>query len=157
MHMKLGTRGLDLIKRYERFIPYTYDDLDPGHPVRQGDKVRGTLTIGYGHTGAHAVAGNTISEPAAVELLTTDASVAVTAVNRLVTRRLNQGQFDALVSLAFNIGTGNFAASTLLKRLNARDDLNVPAEFLKWRKSKGLVLKGLLRRRVAEAALFLED
>jgi len=67
----------------------------------------------------------------------------------------SQPQFDAIVSLAFNIGLGNLQASTLRMKYNRGDYAGAADEFLKWRKSNGVVLKGLERRREAERALFL--
>ena len=61
----------------------------------------------------------------------------------------------ALVSFTFNVGTGALASSTLLKRINAQRWNDVPKEFRKWTRGGGRVLKGLERRRIAEAALFM--
>jgi lysozyme len=68
---------------------------------------------------------------------------------------LDQSQFDALVSLVFNIGGTNFAHSTLLKKLNAHDYLGASAEFVKWNKAAGKPMLGLTRRRAAERDHFL--
>jgi len=68
---------------------------------------------------------------------------------------LSQLQFDALVSLAYNIGTQAFRESTLLKRLNTHDYAGAANEFLRWNKAGGQVLEGLRRRREAERAMFL--
>jgi hypothetical protein len=76
------------------------------------------------------------------------------AVERLVKVPLNQNQFDALVSFAYNCGEGNLGKSTLLRRLNAGDYKGAAAQFAAWNKGGGQVLKGLVRRRAAEAALF---
>jgi lysozyme len=67
----------------------------------------------------------------------------------------SQSQFDAIVSLAFNIGLGNLQASTLRMKYNRGDTQGAADEFLKWRKSNGVVLRGLERRREAERAMFL--
>ena len=67
---------------------------------------------------------------------------------------LNQAQFDALVSFAFNLGAGALETSTLLKKLNAGKYAAVPQEFEKWVKAGGKTLPGLVRRRTAEAQLF---
>ena len=67
----------------------------------------------------------------------------------------SQSQFDAIVSLAFNIGLGNLQASTLRMKYNRGEFEGAADEFLKWRKSNGVVLAGLVRRREAERALFL--
>jgi GH24 family phage-related lysozyme (muramidase) len=78
------------------------------------------------------------------------------AVERLVTIDLTQPMFDALVLLVFNIGIGAFEKSTLLKVLNQGKLDQVPAQFMRWNKGGGRVLPGLVRRRQAEAALFME-
>jgi len=66
-----------------------------------------------------------------------------------------QSNFDAVVSLAFNVGLGNLQASTLRMKYNRGEFEGAADEFLKWRKSNGVVLAGLVRRREAERALFL--
>lgn len=117
----------------------------------------GATTIGYGHTGTeHAFIGNTITKKKAIELLRLDLRDSEKAVNSLVKVELTQDQFDALSSLVFNIGTGNFRKSTLLKKLNQGDYLGAADEFLKWRKGGGKVLPGLVTRRAKERAMFLE-
>ena len=77
-------------------------------------------------------------------------------VNDSVKVPLSQNQFDALVSLTYNIGSGAFKNSTLLKKLNAKDYSGAADQFLVWNKGGGKVLKGLVRRREAERALFLK-
>jgi lysozyme len=69
----------------------------------------------------------------------------------------NDRHFAALVSFAFNVGLGNLQASTLRMRYNRGDYSGAADEFLKWRKSNGVVLRGLERRREAERALFLSE
>jgi lysozyme len=90
------------------------------------------------------------------ELLDTDLMVFVKAVNRLVTASITQNEMGALVSFAYNCGSGNLKASTLLKKLNAGNFLGAADEFLRWDKSAGKKLKGLTLRRAAERELFLE-
>jgi lysozyme len=68
--------------------------------------------------------------------------------------QLSQGQFDALVSFAYNVGVGAFGKSTLLKRVNAGRFEDVPAEFMKWTRGGGIELSGLVRRRRAEVKLW---
>jgi lysozyme len=75
-------------------------------------------------------------------------------VLKLVKVPLEQREFDALVSFAFNCGSGNLAKSTLLKKINAGDKDGAASEFLKWDRAGGKVLRGLTRRRNAERALF---
>jgi lysozyme len=76
-------------------------------------------------------------------------------VDALVTSNINQNQFNALVSFAYNVGTGNFSSSTLLKKVNKNpNDLTLKAEFLRWNKAGGKVLNGLTNRRNEEADLY---
>jgi GH24 family phage-related lysozyme (muramidase) len=163
MKRKLGKKGLDLIKSFESFVPYVYDDLIP--PVKgkyrewNGGAVKGTLTIGYGHTDAakHPLKierGLKISQARALEILDVDLDEYEEAVNRLVRVPLTQGQFDALVSFAFNCGTGNLRKSSLLRKLNAGDYDGARACFDLYTRSKGQVLRGLVRRRDSEQALW---
>jgi lysozyme len=114
----------------------------------------GVWTIGWGNTDA-VEAGMLISESIAEELLDKDIESTINSVNHLVKVDLRQNQFDALVSLVFNLGHGNFSKSTLLKLLNERDYLGAANEFAKWRMAGGEVMHGLVRRRLAEANLFI--
>lgn len=145
--MKTSSHGLSLIKQFEGFRSQAY--ICPA----------GVLTIGYGSTGAHVKRGQVITEAEATSLLIKDAARFERAVNALGLK-LTQNQFDALVSLAFNIGTGNFNKSTLVKRLKAGDMAGAAAQFAVWNKARvnGVlkVLPGLVRRRAAEAALFVK-
>ena len=70
---------------------------------------------------------------------------------------INQNQFDALVSFSFNCGSGALKKSTLLRKLNARDFSGAANEFLKWNKSNGIILEGLVKRRKDERELFLKS
>ena len=76
------------------------------------------------------------------------------AVGRLVTVSLSENQFGALVSFTYNLGSDNLKASTLRQKLNRGDYRGAAGEFPKWRRAGGRVLKGLVRRRAAERALF---
>ena len=77
-------------------------------------------------------------------------------VQGLIKVKVNVNQYGALVSFAYNVGTGNLASSTLLKKLNAGDYAGASVEFLKWDKAGGKILKGLTLRRTAEMTLFLQ-
>ena len=77
------------------------------------------------------------------------------AINNYVKVELNQNQFDALVSFVYNIGISGFKTSSALKRLNLQDFKAVPERMKLWNKVKGKVSRGLVRRRAAEAKLFL--
>jgi len=143
--MKTSSSGLALIKSFEGFEPKAY--VCPA----------GVLTIGYGSTGKHVSRGQTITEAEATALLAKDVVRFENAVNKLGVA-LTQNQFDALVAFVYNVGEGNFASSTLAKRLKAGDMTGAAAQFGAWNKArvKGVltVLNGLTRRRAAEAALF---
>lgn len=157
MVRRINQDGLSLLKRWEAFIPFAYDDFDSPKKRRRiqpGDKVNGTLTIGYGSTGVHVKPGMTITEAEASELLLDDLDRFERCVERKVVVPLNDNQFAALVSFCFNVGEGAFGGSTLLKRLNKGDYNSAPAELAKWVTSKGKRMQGLVNRRAAEAGLW---
>lgn len=139
--MTTGSVGLDIIKHYEGLELHAYKDSV------------GVWTIGYGHTKG-VYPGQTITKEQAENFLRDDVKWAESAVNRLVHAPLNQNQFDALVSWTFNLGSGNLASSTMLKRLNAYRFNDVPCEMIRWNRAGGKVLKGLVKRRRSEAILF---
>lgn len=99
--------------------------------------------------------GQQITVDQAEAFLIDDLQKAESAINDLVSVPLTQNQFDALVSLAFNIVNGAFQKSTLLKHLNAGRYNEAAEQFLVWTKDNGRVSRGLVRRRVREHALFL--
>ncbi len=117
----------------------------------------GYPTIGYGHIVKASEAesfANGITEAHAEALLRADVASAQRAVLRLISVPLSDGQYDALVSFTFNLGGGALQRSTLRRKLNRGDYETVPAEFMKWVWAGGRKLKGLIKRRQAEAALF---
>lgn len=140
--MKTNDAGIELIKKFEGLYLKAYQD-----PI-------GIWTIGYGHTGG-VKAGQKITAAEAEALLRVDLLTAEGDVARLVKVPLTPNQHAALVSFAFNLGGGNLAKSTLLKRLNAKDYLGAANEFPKWNKAGGKILSGLVKRRAAEQRLFL--
>lgn len=139
---KINLAGLALIMHFESFSPVPY--LDTG----------GVLTIGYGHTRT-VQSKDKIDIHTAKELLRKDCEVAEMGVSDLVTVPLNDNQYSALVSFAFNVGLTAFSKSTLRKKLNAGDYAGAASEFERWNKDNGVVLNGLTRRRLAEKTLFL--
>lgn len=142
--MKTGEQGIDLIKEFEELRLEAY--LCPA----------GIWTIGYGHTGADVHKGLKISQAEADKLLVRDLAVAELAVDRLGAT-LRQNQFDALVSLAFNIGAHAFTNSTVARLVKQNPDHDRIADVFKmWNKSKGRVLAGLVRRRQREAELYVQ-
>lgn len=141
--MKLSAAGLDEIARREGFSAYRYQDADG-------------FSIGFGH---YILPGDFFHEPLSrdegLRLLKSDAAIAERAVQAYVRVAISQSQFDALVSLTYNIGTNAFKKSTLLKLLNAGDVSGALAQFAVWNKSQGAVLPVLVARRADEAQQFL--
>jgi lysozyme len=117
-------------------------------------------TIGYGNTyyadGKRVtLLDKQITKQEALEMFKEIANKFAKRVDELVTSNITQNQFNALVSFAYNVGTGNFASSTLLKKVNKNpNDLTIKAEFLRWNKAGGKVLNGLTNRRIEEADLY---
>ncbi|MDS9989505.1 lysozyme, partial [Xylella fastidiosa] len=116
----------------------------------------GVLTIGYGETGNHVVPGLRLTneQEADAMLRARLAKEFEPAVRRYVRVPLKQHQFDALVSLSFNIGAGAFHRSTLLRKLNAGDVAGAAQQFHVWKWAGGRVQSGLIIRRATERALF---
>ena len=139
--MKLSEAGLKLIKRHEGLRTRAY--LCPA----------GVWTIGYGSTGAGIGPGLTISVEQAEARLKADLARFEEAVGRLALPA-SQNQYDALVSLVFNIGIEAFARSTLLRLHRAGDHRAAAAQFERWIQAGGRKLPGLVRRRAEERALY---
>ena len=117
-------------------------------------------TIGYGNTyypdGKRVtLLDKDITKQQAFDMFKEIANRFAKRVDTLVTSNINQNQFNSLVSFAYNVGTGNFATSTLLKKVNKNpNDLTIKDEFLRWNKAGGKVLNGLTNRRNEEADLY---
>ena len=135
-------RGIDLIKRWEGFRDRAY--LCPGN----------VWTIGYGHT-KNVYQGMCISKEQAEQLLREDLKHFEASVIQLVTVKLNQAQFDALVSFTFNVGVYAFKKSTLLRLVNQENFLEAANQFDRWVNANGKKLPGLVKRREEEKQLFL--
>lgn len=146
--MKLGKKGLELIKSFEGLRLVAYDDGG------------GVWTIGYGHTKG-VKRGDTCTMEQAEAWLVEDVEEAEDAVKKWVDVPLVQDQFDALVSFVFNVGPGKpglnkgFYSSTMRRLLNQSDYIGASNEFPRWNKDNGKVVAGLTRRREAERRLFL--
>ncbi len=142
----ISQAGIEAIKMFEGFKAKAY--FCPA----------GVATIGYGHifsvTKKDVKTGKTISKEQAEELLRKDLSFAEKTVNKEVKVALNQAQFDVLVSFVFNIGSGAFKRSTLLKKLNKGQYETVPTELMRWVHGGGRILSGLVNRRRKEADMF---
>ena len=139
---KTSQTGIDLIKGFE------------GKRLKAYRDAVGVWTIGYGHTRT-ARAGQVISDSQAEQLLRADLADFESCVARSISVTLNQSQFDALVSFAYNVGCGALRRSTLLRLLNRGGYGAAADQFLRWNRAGGVVLRGLTRRRKAERELFL--
>lgn len=114
----------------------------------------GVWTIGYGHTG-DVKAGQVITQHQAEVILEHDLQACEFAVGKMAPQATGP-QFSALVSLAFNIGTGALERSRLMRAFRQGAILTAAAEFLSWNLAAGKVLPGLVKRRAAERKLFLQ-
>lgn len=151
--MKISQVGLDLIKDFEGY----HDELPDGRCRAYLDTLAKphVWTIGYGCTEGIRQGMIWTREEAEAALLK-ELSRFEAAVTRLVTVELNQNQFDALCSFAYNCGEGALANSTLLKKLNKGDYEGAANELDRWVYAGGKKYNGLVRRRAAEKALFLK-
>ena len=140
--MRISDEGIALIKRFEGFSSHPY--ICPA----------GISTIGYGHTKTASERG-AVTKVQAEALLRDDVRAAEWAVIRLIHVPLTQGQFDALVSFSFNLGSGALQRSTLRCVVNREAHVEVPRQLMRWVFASGRKLKGLEKRRAAEAALYI--
>lgn len=145
--MKVSQNGVDLIKEFEGLRTHAYLDI------------AAIPTIGYGHTGPEVKMGMVITAEKAEQILKADIAKFEEGVMEAVRVVITQNQFDALVSLAFNIGVGAFKKSTAVRRLN-KNNYTGCAEAMQWWNKVTIqgelrVSTGLARRREAEAKLFL--
>jgi lysozyme len=143
----IGKAGLDLIKHFEGYYAKAY--LCPAK----------VWTIGWGTTylpdGTRIKKGDVCTKEQAEKWLAFEVNEKSKSISKLIKVPVNQNEFSALVSFAYNVGTGAFGKSTLLKKLNAGDRVGAAEEFSKWVKAAGKTLAGLVRRRRAEKELFL--
>lgn len=113
----------------------------------------GVWTCGYGHT-SNVGPSSICDDALAKQWLLEDTQIAVNTVNRLVKVDLTQNEFNALVDFVYNVGSGNFAKSTLLDVLNEGNYASAASQFLQWKYCRGVVVAGLLNRRNDEKNLF---
>lgn len=139
--MKTSQNGINLIKKFEGCRLTAYRDAV------------GVPTVGYGHTRGVKM-GQKITAAQAENYLKQDLETFEKGVDSLVKVKINQNQFDALVSFAYNLGLGNLKNSDLLKYVNKKDFKNAAKEFPLWVHAGGKMLQGLVTRRAAERALF---
>jgi lysozyme len=149
--MKPSQKAVDLIKQFEGFRANAY--LCPAN----------VPTIGYGSitwgNGQRVKMGEIVSMATAEKLLLNDLEKRAKALEGL---KVNQNQFDALISFVYNLGVGAFKGSTLFRKVQQNpDDVTIRHEFMKWNKArvagKLMELKGLTRRRDAEANLYYAE
>ena len=141
----VSASGQQFIRRAEAFRSHAYRDA------------AGFWTIGYGHkivAGDNLSSSSVITEDYALALFAQDLLRTADAVRSSLQRAVTQGQFDAMVSLAYNIGVSAFRNSTLLRLVNAGDLAGAATQFARWIYAGGQALAGLLTRRRQEAALF---
>jgi len=147
--MNINKATIDLVKEFEGCKLTAYRDAV------------GVWTIGYGTTaraglGIIPTGGMTITQAEADQLLADGLNKFADQIRPMITAGINDNQFGACVSLAYNIGAHAFSTSSALKHINAGGDYAKAADaFLLWNKAGGKTLKGLVRRREAERKLFL--
>ena len=148
MTRQISPHGLAKLKQWEGLKTKAYKDAG------------GVWTIGYGHTAMagspQPYQGQVITAVEAESILLKDLTQYEAAVENNVKVKLNDNQFAALVSFAFNVGIHAFKNSTLLKKLNQGNFDAVPTELMKWTKAGGKKLQGLVNRRRAEGYLWME-
>lgn len=156
--------GIELLMSIESFKGTPYDD-------QNGDAISNWVkgaTIGYGHLISQDEWNrcgdnykNGITKEQAKALFLQDLAPFVSGVNAKVTATISQNQFDALVILAFNIGSANFASSSVLKLVNdlsAQTNYpNLEAAWKAWNKSQGKMMQGLVNRRNAEWNIYSQN
>lgn len=145
--MEINKAGKDLIKRFE------------GCKLKAYKCPANVWTIGFGNTfyedGTKVKEGDVITQERADQLFDVIISDFVRMTDALVKSNVTENNFSALVSFTFNVGTGNLSKSTLLRKVNANPkDPSIRTEFMKWTRANNVVLRGLVRRREAEAKLY---
>jgi len=140
----VSSNCVELVKKFEGFRSEPYPD-------------NGQVAIGYGHCILPGEKFNDMNANLATELLYGDLAWAEKVVSGNVKVSLSQNQYDALCSFVYNVGSGSFEKSTLLKKLNGGDYVGAADEFKRWDGKGDLVIGGLVKRRAEEVALFRKD
>lgn len=148
--MNIPQQATDIVKRFEGFSPTTYFDSV------------GVPTIGFGTTAAAGVGivpvpGMEITEKQAEKYLRLALEKFARKIRPLITEEINDNEWSAFLSLAYNIGPTAFRRSTALRKFNEGDKQGAARAILMWNKAGGKVLRGLQRRRNAEMHLFLKE
>lgn len=144
VYVKINDLGINLIKNYEGLKLTAYQDSV------------GIWTIGYGETGPLIIPGLVWTKEQAEKSFIKRVKEFADRLTKIIFTSLNDNQFSALVSLAYNVGIANVKKSTLLALINLGDYKGASEEFIKWNKAGGKVLAGLTKRRQAEKELFLK-
>jgi len=143
--VNISAKGIDLIQSFEGFRATAYDD------------VAGKRTIGYGHllrpSELETLGRSALSKPGATTLMLKDLAPVELYLSATLPD-INQAQFDALCSFAFNLGLGTLEKSTLFRYVHAASYFNAAQEFARWTFAGGVKVPGLIRRRLAEKKLF---
>jgi lysozyme len=151
--MKLDNKGILLIAEFEGL------KLKPYYATPH-EQVKGIVTIGYGSTfypdnTKVEITDKEITKKQAIDMLKIIADTFALKVDAVIKKEVTQNQFNALVSLAFNIGIGGFSKSTVLRLVNNNpNDGNIAKAFLMWNKQAGKELQGLTKRRIKESSLY---
>ena len=151
--MNIGQDGIKLIQSFEGCARKRPDGSYDAYP----DPATGNdpWTIGWGSTGPDIKRGTVWTQQQCDDRFATHVADFAAKVSAAIGgAATTQHQFDAMVSLAYNIGMGNFAASTLLRKHKAGDHAGAAAQFAVWNKANKKVMPGLTKRRAAEAALY---
>lgn len=146
-HRRISAKGMALIHSFEQCKLEAYPDPGSrdGHP----------WTIGWGSTGPDIKRGLRWTQAQCDERFARDIAKYEQAVDKgTAGTPTNQNQFDAMVSLCYNIGIGAFQRSTVLRKHRAKDYRGAADAFAMWNKNDGKVMRGLTRRRLAEADLY---
>lgn len=141
--MQTSQKGIELMKGLESCVLTAYPDSGTGSEH---------WTIGFGHS-YHVQKGNVITAATDEQFLMDDLKIPELSINTNVKVVLTQNQFDARVSFVFNVSSGSFTRSTLLKKRNAGDYAGAADAFLKWVNANGKKLSGLVKRRTVEYEL----
>src|SRR2546430_581498 len=147
--MQMSEHGLGLLEKWEGFELNVYKDsaglptIGVGHLLTKSELSSGKILL----NGVPVQYSGGLTNQQVLDLLGQDVKPAELAVNNGVKVALNQNQFDALVSFTFNVGVAAFAASTLLKVLNQEQYTALPTQFLRWVRSGGQVVQGLVNLR----------
>lgn len=154
--MKMSANGLNLLEQWEGFETKVYKDsaglptIGVGHLLTKSELTSGKIVI----KGVTVKYADGLTNQQVTDLLAQDVAPVGQVVTKAVTVPLTQNQFDALVSFAFNVGNAAFTGSTLLKVLNQKEYKEVPTQLLRWTRSGGKIVQGLVNRRENEIKLW---